>query len=172
MKVKELPTRTSKALQRAQRRQLAVKLRLEGLTYDQIGERLGITSAPAYRLVEREIRKLAATSTGEVERLRILDTARLDAAITGIWPGVQKGDPQAVYALVAILARRAKLLGLDSPARHEVAGPEGGAINVASVVEEREVDLSCLSDQELEELERLVEKTHQCCGKENERGRD
>jgi len=167
-KVKELPTRTPTALRQNERRALAVQLRLAGKTYEEIAARLGVGRSAAYRIISRELVRRAKEDGIQLEQLRALELGRLDEMQAALWPKVQAGIVDAILGVLRILERRARLLGLDSPARHEVAGPEGGAINVASVADEREADLSCLSDQELEELERLVEKTHQCCGKENE----
>jgi hypothetical protein len=36
----------------------------------------------------------------------------VDAAVTGLMPKVRRGDPKAAVALVKLLERRARLLGL------------------------------------------------------------
>lgn len=105
----------------ALRRKEAIKLRVEGNTYAEIAEQLGVSEGTAYgdvKAVITESRKEAnelAAETLEVE-LRRLDTAA-KLAIREI----QVGNLQAIDRLVKTQERRAKLLGLDSPDKHEVS---------------------------------------------------
>ena len=45
------------------------------------------------------------------------------------------GNDKAVNSVLRIMERRSKLIGLDAPVRHELAGPNGGAINIATWAE-------------------------------------
>jgi len=53
----------------------------------------------------------------DLEDIRNLELDRLDVAMSGIWIGVQNGDPQSVLLMLKIMDRRAKLLALDAPRR-------------------------------------------------------
>jgi hypothetical protein len=44
-----------------------------------------------------------------------------------------KRDPKFIASILSILERRAKLLGLDGPAKLELSGPNGGPIESANV---------------------------------------
>lgn len=96
----------------AARRVEALSLRLAGLTYEQIGDRLDISTEGARDLVGRTLRQ---AENRAVEELRQLETARLDRAQAAIWTKVLDGDYRAIDTFLRISRRRADLLGLDSP---------------------------------------------------------
>lgn len=58
---------------RAEREVLALKLRQQGLTYRQIGERLGCGGATALRCVKASMERLAVENEAEAKTLRTLD---------------------------------------------------------------------------------------------------
>jgi hypothetical protein len=100
-----------------QREALAVDLRAEGLTYREVGERLGITRQMATRVVKRGLATLVRESAAE---LLALDNERVDMVWRAMWPHARAGSaPHAMVCLKA-LERRARLFGLDAPARSEV----------------------------------------------------
>lgn len=96
------------------REQEIVKLRRGGLTWDLIGERLGIHLTTAQKGYERA---LARVVKEDVDAIRTLETERLDIAQSAIWGNVLKGDNPSIANLLRIMERRAKLLGLDQPTR-------------------------------------------------------
>jgi hypothetical protein len=121
----------------------AVELRRRHLNYRQIGAQLGYSDAAAYKAVQRGLADTAAEPSAEVRKLeleRLDDIARgfqrvfatrhyaislgsgkvvMDPA-TG-QPLVDDGPViQAGLALLRVMERRAKYLGLDAPAKHEV----------------------------------------------------
>ena len=48
--------------------------------------------------------------------------------------------------MLRIEARRARLLGLDAPARSELSGPEGGPIELAAVAQQAREHLTAKLD--------------------------
>lgn len=92
-----------------------LKLRAQGLTYREIGERLSIDPSTAQRRVKRG---LAETICESVDEMRRLEGERLDALQLALWPKAMEGNAQAVRAILTISERRAKLYGLDQP--HQV----------------------------------------------------
>ena len=64
------------------RRVEALSLRLAGLTYEQIGERLNLSTQGARDMVNRT---LARAENQVVEEMRELEGARLDRAQAAIW---------------------------------------------------------------------------------------
>jgi hypothetical protein len=91
-----------------------------GLGYRQIGERMGLSTGGAYRLVCVGSDALSCEATESIEAQRNLELARLDHATTVVMSHVTKlaaatkPNPAAVDQLVRISERRSKLLGLDS----------------------------------------------------------
>lgn len=101
-----------RAGQQSARRVEALSLRLAGLTYEQIGERLGISKEGARNLINRTLQQAENLAAAE---LRELETARLDRAQAAIWTRVLEGDLRAVDTFLRISRRRSDLLGLDAP---------------------------------------------------------
>jgi hypothetical protein len=104
-----------------------LKLRRGGLTFDMIAERIGYADASgAHTAYVRACKRIIHA---EVDDLRKVEGDRLDMAQAAVWGKVLQGDVAAVNSLLRIMERRAKLFGLDSPARQqvEVTTYEGGS---------------------------------------------
>ncbi|MGH3381352.1 MAG: helix-turn-helix domain-containing protein [Actinoallomurus sp.] len=119
----------------------AARLRGRGWTFQRIADELGVSKQTAYDAVQRA---LADTLTEPAAEARTLELERLDsmhAAVLAVLEAkhftVSQGkvvrlddEPleddapvlQAVDRLLRIAERRAKLLGLDAPAKAEIAG--------------------------------------------------
>jgi predicted DNA-binding protein (UPF0251 family) len=100
----------------------ALKLRSNGLTYQKVADYLGVSKSTAFERVQRA---LAAIPREAVEEYRKLETERLDTMLERVMEKVTYDDGKsgflfAVDRALAIMDRRAKLLGLDSPTKHEV----------------------------------------------------
>lgn len=108
----------STADQAAARRAEALALRLAGLSYEAIGERLKISKNAAYDMINRSLER--AESQG-VSQLRAEENARLDRAQMAIWSDVLKGDLKAITVFLQISAARAKINGLYAPSQVQVS---------------------------------------------------
>lgn len=107
----------------------ALELRMEGKTFAAIAEEAGYNSPQAaYDAVKRS---LDAITRQPATELLTLDLERLDAMWGIHFLNAQAGDVNALSACMRIMERRAKLLGLDAPAKQEVSGPAGGPIELA-----------------------------------------
>ena len=100
----------------------ALRLRSKGFTYQKVADTLGISKTAAYHRVQNA---LAAIPKEAVEEYRKLETERLDTMLERVMEKVTHDDGKsgflfAVDRALAIMDRRAKLLGLDSPTKHEV----------------------------------------------------
>jgi predicted DNA-binding protein (UPF0251 family) len=113
----------------------ALRLRSQGLTYRQIASRLGVNESTAYRRVQRA---LEAIPFEEVSEYRQLEQVRLDALQQAIWDKAMSGDLRAIDRVLAILQRRAKLLGLDAPTRNQVELSDFTAEDIAAEVQRLE----------------------------------
>lgn len=90
----------------------AVTLRLAGLTFEQIADRMGISPSWATQLVEMT---LTTSINRQVSQMRALENQRLDRAQAAIWPKVLEGNFRAVDTFLRLSGRRAKMNGLDAP---------------------------------------------------------
>jgi hypothetical protein len=134
------PTPEKRARQERQRerRRLALSLRLAGATYEEIGRQLGCSAPGALHLVTRAVRD---AGRDPAEQLLRLELDRLDRLQLGVWQRALNGDVEAMDRVLKLMGRRAKLLGLDMPQRHEIrdSGSPGAAAEPELTPEE--VDL-------------------------------
>jgi hypothetical protein len=109
----------------AVRRQKALDLRTAGARYRQIGAQLGVSYQTAYRDVQVALGEIATLQAGKAEKLRELELERCDKLTLALSPKARAGDEKSVRAVLAVMDRRAKLLGLDAPTKLEHAGANG-----------------------------------------------
>lgn len=89
-----------------------LRMRRGGLSFEQIAERLEVDEDTAYRvwLEQSKVR----LSPDDFNTLRSTEAERLDAAQAAVWSKVLRGEVPSVLAMLRIMERRAKLLGLDA----------------------------------------------------------
>lgn len=103
-----------------------IELRRAGVTYDVIADEVGYSNASgAYHAFTRAMKRTLRESGSE--ELRELEADRLDRLQRFTWPAAAQGDLRAIETILRIMARRARLLGLDSPIKQEVTTFEGGS---------------------------------------------
>jgi hypothetical protein len=90
-----------------------IELRRAGITWSKIAEQTGYASAAgafkAYqRVADRFIRP-------NIEELRDMELDRLDRLQAAVWGKALNGDVRSLDAVLRIIDKRAKLLGLDAP---------------------------------------------------------
>ncbi|WP_298209430.1 hypothetical protein [Ferrimicrobium sp.] len=128
--------RESAKLEVANKRATALELRLQGMTYRQIGDAMGIADSSAHDLVTAALREIPAPG---VELLRREQGETLRLMLRHLWPRIERGEPRAIEVGVRILERQAKLLGLDAPAVKQVEVITKEAIEAAILDLEREI---------------------------------
>ncbi|MEM9598625.1 MAG: hypothetical protein AAGD06_30445, partial [Acidobacteriota bacterium] len=104
-----------------------------GLTYQQIGDQMGITRQAANQLIRRVMNETLSKTAESAQVAVCLELERLDEWQVQVVRELRKGNVlPAVDRLLKIAERRAKLLGLDAPKKHkaEVSGPDGGPVPV------------------------------------------
>ena len=109
----------------AQRRNDALELRKAGASYRQIAQQTGVSHTQAHNDVTKAIADLAKKGEEDAQELRTLEAARLDALFLSVWQQARAGDLKAMDRCLRIMARRAKMLGLDAPEQHWLSGTEG-----------------------------------------------
>jgi hypothetical protein len=114
-----------KRVQAAERRSVALELRKAGATYAAIGKTLGCTEQRAHGIITGELQRLNAQRCEAAAEVTRLEVERLDALLLGIWQQAKAGDGPAIDRVLAIMARRAKLLGLDMPDKFSRTKPDG-----------------------------------------------
>lgn len=124
-KFSEDPDKAAKELQ-------ACELRRDGLTFWEIGQKLGCSEATASRLYKAVQDRTKAAAEEAAEDVVQTELRRLDRAIAKVSPLLK--DPETALRAAEVLeklsASRRRLLGLDKPARIEHSGPDGAPIPI------------------------------------------
>ncbi|MFF1444127.1 hypothetical protein [Streptomyces sp. NPDC058295] len=132
------------------RRTKLLKLRREGVRYDdQRILDLGYSdSGSARKDLVRALKAHRDEEAAEVGIYRQQENERLDALLEAAWPRATTPSPvfdkegdivdhaldmRAVDTVLRLMDRRAKLNGLDMPAKAELSGPGGGAVPIGPV---------------------------------------
>ena len=145
---------SARRIESKEKQRKALELRLAGATLDEIARVLGFADPSG---ADKSIRRAMKDTIQEpADAVRQLELGRMDKALKNIWPHVLTGNFGAVDRLIKIQERRARLLGLDAPARSELSGPNGAPLQTEDVGPK--LDLSKLTDEEFEEYSRLIEK--------------
>lgn len=122
------PSKVKQALV-SKRRAQAIALRMAGMDYATIAERLDYGSPQAAsKDLYRALRSYREEEEAKVEEWRQLESQRLDRLQAAAWAKALKGDLKAIETVLKVISQRSKLLGLDMPLRAEVSGPNGGAV--------------------------------------------
>ncbi len=104
---------SERRLEAVQKQRQALQLRLAGVPFAHIAEKLGYRSASgAFKAVSSALER---TLREPADAVRKLELERLDHFLFRLWPAIQRGEPAAIGQAVKILERRAKYLGLDAP---------------------------------------------------------
>jgi hypothetical protein len=112
------PLTSARRLAAVDRQVEALKLRRAGKSFADIAQRLGYASrSNAYTAVMHALRRTLQEPADEVRRLEI---ERLDGLLSGLWERAAAGHLPSVDRVLAIMDRRAKLLGLDAPTRVDI----------------------------------------------------
>ncbi|MGW1071568.1 hypothetical protein [Streptomyces sp. NPDC002537] len=116
-----MPASRAQQAATAERRAKAIGLRLAGLDFDTIADRLGYSSrGAATKDLLRALEVRHAEQSAQAEVLRSVEVQRLDRLQAAAWALALQGDMRAIDTVVRIIDRRCRLLGLDAPARMEV----------------------------------------------------
>lgn len=100
-----------------ERQRQALELRKKGYTFEAIANKLGYAGKQGpEKAVAAALQRITQKPA---EELKKLDLERLDFYLFSLRGKITKGQTLAIQTALAILARRAKLLGLDMPLKLE-----------------------------------------------------
>ena len=119
---KDRKDKARKEADQAERRRQALELRKAGATYDQIARQIGYANeGGAYKAVQAALKAVYREPADEVRKLEL---ERLDRLTLALWTRAKEGEAEAIDRVLKLMDRRAKLLGLDAPTRHETGRSE------------------------------------------------
>lgn len=140
-----MPASRAKQAETAGRRTELIRLRIGGVKYDdpRILALGYATSGAASKDMIRALKQRRDEEAAEVSVYRQQENERLDDLLAAVWEKATAPSPifdkernvvgeeidlKAVETVLKLMDRRAKLNGLDMPAKTEVSGPDGGAV--------------------------------------------
>ena len=98
-----------------------LRLRMEGLSHRRIAARLGVAPSTAYKRIHHALAQINLQAAEDAKTMRTLEALRLDALQEALWEKAIAGNGVAIDRVLAIMARRAKLFGLDGASKLEIA---------------------------------------------------
>lgn len=98
----------------------ALELRKECYTYQEIADTLGCSRGNAYKLVAKALGELTEKVKSKADDLRELENLRLDTLWSKAYEKAKEGDLPAINTCLRISERRARMNGLDSPAKTDI----------------------------------------------------
>lgn len=99
---------------------IALDHKLEGMSYRAIAKVMGVHRCTASSYVKEAIKVIQEEYTEKADVLVTLEREKLDLLEVGLIKATREGDVKAATAMLKIMERRAKLLGLDEPSKSEV----------------------------------------------------
>ncbi|WP_369183318.1 hypothetical protein [Streptomyces sp. Y1] len=95
----------------------AVEMRRTGMTYQAIGDALGVNRKTAWRYVQDAMAERARETAPARDALIGEQLAVIETVLDGLLPKVATGDTRAAEVVIKAMDRHARLFGLDAPVR-------------------------------------------------------
>lgn len=109
-----------------------LELRKAGMTYDRIGEALGVSKQAVHKSVTKALREITSKAAESAEEIRNLELIRLDAMLAGLWAQAARGNLGAIDRALKIAERRAKITGIDAPTKITPTNKDGDDLEPAA----------------------------------------
>lgn len=114
------------AIDRAQKQDEILKLRLTGASYREIETLTKIPRSTAQKMAEDAVDDIKRETAEQVVSLEL---ARLDRLLRGVWTDAIDGDVKAIGSALKIMERRAKYLNLDAAVAPDTSGEARAALD-------------------------------------------
>lgn len=106
--------------QKIDRQVKVAQLRLSGVTDQRrIADALNVSQSTISRDFAELDARFRTVAAQDIATAKGIDLERIDALIVGIWAKAKAGNLEVIDRVDKLLARRAKLLGLDAPKKVE-----------------------------------------------------
>lgn len=97
-----------------------IALARAGHTYRDIARALGTHFDVVAKVITGYHNELREQGNEDAKKALAASLARIDHALTKLWPDIDKGDSKAIETMIKLEARRARMLGLDAPEKSDV----------------------------------------------------
>ena len=112
----------SPSVSTAEKTLIAVEMKRDCKSYEAIGQALGCNRSYAFKLVHKELKRLADETSQNTKELIVLENQRLDYLQEKLGDRIEAGDLSAINTYLRISERRARLNGLDGAQKIEHSG--------------------------------------------------
>ena len=110
---------------RIYRIQQAVKLRIEGNSYEKIAKLLKVSRGTAFNYVKEHFDKVREETKEDIRQYRDLQIKRNEDLIKSLWIKAKAGDGNAIDRIAKLQDQNAKLLGTYTPIKVAPTDPSG-----------------------------------------------
>lgn len=98
-----------------------LSLWVSGKSERDLAKKFDLSPGRIHQILAREQQKRSARDIAYTDAVRGGALQRLDVLEEGLLPAATAGNPKAVLALLKVMERRAKLLGLDAPKKVQLS---------------------------------------------------
>lgn len=91
----------------------ALQMRIEGMTYKEIGEALGVATSTAFKYIQKSLREMEWERDEEAANYRRIVLERNETMIAGLLPEAQSGSHRAVDQVLKVQEQTMDLLGIE-----------------------------------------------------------
>lgn len=108
------------------RRAEAVNYRVAGFTYQQIGDRMGVTDSAAHNLVRKSLADTRDVLREQVSEVRDVNFRRFEKLINRMWVKALPADVNAdldynaIKIILSAVEKQSRLMGAEAPQKHLV----------------------------------------------------
>ncbi|MFF9643671.1 hypothetical protein [Kitasatospora aureofaciens] len=95
----------------------AVEMRRRGMTYQAIGDALGVNRKTAWTYVQTALAERARETAPDRDALLGEQIVVIETVLDGLLPKAAAGDARAAEIVLRAMDRHARLFGLDAPVR-------------------------------------------------------
>ena len=129
---KNTPKKTSKKIERDEKKAQAIALKKAGVTYEDIATQLGCAVSTAHKMVNECLIELAEKRQIDTDAWRQLQIARYEKLLQGLWSSATRGFVEAVREARQVLARLDRVTGIEAPIKHqqEITGKDGAPLSI------------------------------------------
>jgi len=113
-----------------------------GMNYRRIGEKYGVSHQMVSEAIRGYLKQLRAISLRSVVEYRQVQLERIQAVYNALWPNVMRGKVDAINALIRVMDREARLLGLDAPTRVDITARVQQAAEQEGLSAEEAIDIA------------------------------
>ena len=110
------PAHGPEAVAQIELQRQALEYRKMGMSYAQVGQKLGISAQAAWQNVDSALKRVIQEPAKDVIKIEL---ERLDAMFMAVYGNAARGDLMALSGALNIMARRTRYLGLDAAVKTE-----------------------------------------------------